>query len=124
MNVLKFKRGVKNWNKTFEVKIISEYTADLEKKIKYVEFYDPDKGLKENVPWHVIESFLLFKTKIPYYNSSGLNVKVEKNAVVISNQRGLRLEIHDDQAKSIYLAAHKMLDEITSDVRKLSKNIK
>lgn len=124
MNSLKFKRGFKDWDQTYEVKIVPEYTADLEKIITSVEFYDPAKGLKAQIPWNAIEPFLIGRTSVPYFDEKGLNVRVDGTSIIISNSRGLKIKVKEDQAKSIYLTANRMLDDITDAVRKLAGDYK
>lgn len=120
-NILKFKKGFKNWSTTFDVKINCEYTPDLEKSITTIEFHLPRKSDAVTISWHVLEPFLM-GTTTPYTDGRGLDISVEGKTIHIDG-KGFVIRIHEDQAKSILIVCNRLRDDVNPSVQNLKNEV-
>lgn len=121
MNVLKFKKGCKDWETTYEVELDFEYTADLEKKITSIIIYRSDIGKKVVIPWQIFKLYLKGEVESSFTDSSGLMVKLIGRELYIANEYGFRVIIHNDQLEAIKHAAKNVVEDISSSVENILK---
>lgn len=119
MNVLKFKRGYKDWETTYEVELDFEYTADLEKRITSIIIYRPDIGKKVVIPWRIFELYLNGETESIFADSSGLRIRVVDNELYVTNEHNFRVVIHEDQIEAIKRAARNVVEDVSSSVENI-----
>jgi len=119
MDVIKFKRGIKNWDTSYNVEIDFEYTADLEKRITEVVFYQPHTNLRVRVPWRVLKGYLDGTTSNVYVDSSGLKLEMVGNDLHISDSRFFHITVHEDQRRAIKIAARNVKERISSSVERI-----
>jgi len=119
MNVIRFKRGVKHWECTYEVKIDYEYTADLGKKISDIIFYQPQTNLRVRVPWKILKNYLNGDLSTTYVDESGLKLEMDGKDLRISDSRLFHIKVHEDQRKCIHIAAIKVKEDISSSVERI-----
>ena len=119
MNILRFRRGFKHWECTYTVEIDFEYTADLEKKITEIIFYQPQNNLRVRVLWDVLRKYLEGSVSRPYVNESGLKLEMVKNDLHISNSRFFHIKVHEDQRRAICVAARNVKENISSSVDRI-----
>ena len=121
MQVLRFKRGVKHWECTYNVEIDFEYTADLEKKIVEVVFHQPHTNLRLRVPWSILKDYLYGVSTRPYVESSGLRLQYVGNDLHVSDSRFFDVIVHEDQRHAITRAAKNVKENISSSVERILK---
>ncbi len=119
MNKLRFRRGFKHWECTYDVEIDFEYTADLEKKITDIIFYQPQNNQKTRVPWDILRKYLEGSVSRPYINESGLKLEMIGEDLHISNSRFFHITVHEDQRKAICIAAKNVKENISSSVERI-----
>ncbi len=117
-DVLRFKKGYKNWNVSFNVKINYEYTSELQKELTTVEITNNSLLNKISIPWYILKPFLMGQ-KTPYMDSSGLEINVGGPLIIIRNGLGFEIEIQEDQANSILIACERLQDDISPVIQKL-----
>lgn len=117
-DILKFKKGFKDWNTTFTVKINCEYTSELEKVITTIEFYLPEKLKSVIIPWRAFEPFLRGQTT-PYADGTGLDISAKGGSIDVRDGKGFMIEIREDQVNSILIACSRLQEEISPSVQKL-----
>ncbi|HIE34188.1 MAG TPA: hypothetical protein EYP86_03515 [Candidatus Altiarchaeales archaeon] len=119
MNVLRFRRGIKNWKTTYEVYIDFEYTADLEKRLTNITFYQPEINRKIIIPWHILEPYLLNMETATYVEPSGLKIRVIDEGLLISDPHFLNIIVHRDQMNAIRIAARNVRKDISESVERI-----
>ncbi len=121
MHVIKFKRGVKHWESTYNVEIDFEYTADLEKKLSDVIFHQPHTNLRVRIPWSILKDYLYGISTRPYVEPSGVKLEMVGNDLHISDSRFFHVIVHEDQRKAITVAARNVKENISSSVERILK---
>lgn len=119
MNVLKFKKGYKDWETTYEVELDFEYTADLEKRITSIILYKPDIGKTVVIPWRIFELYINGETESTFTDLSSLNIRFIDNELYVSNEHGFQVIIHKDQIEAIKIAAKNVEEDISASVENI-----
>lgn len=119
MNVLKFKKGYKDWETTYVVELDFEYTADLEKRITSIIIYRPDIGKKVVIPWQIFELYLKGEIESTFADSSGLRIKLIDDELYVTNEHDFRVVIHGDQIEAIKRAARNVVEDVSSSVENI-----
>ena len=119
MNVLRFKKGYKNWETTYEAELDYEYSASFEKKITSLILYRQDMGRRVSIPWHAFEQFTQPGTNGTYADSSGLKVRYAEGGLDVSNGLNFLVRIHADQVAAIKRAAKNISQNVSSSVENI-----
>ena len=119
MNVLRFRRGIKDWKTTYEVNIDFEYTADLEKRLTRITFYRPDLNRSITLPWSIFEPYLNGNEKTTYVDKSGIVIRVIDEGLFISDSRAFSIVVQRDQMTAIRIAANRIKEDISKSVERI-----
>jgi len=119
MNILRFRKGFKNWRTTYNVEFDFGYDADLRKKINCVIFHLPKAGRKLAVPWRIFKGYLYNDSEGTYADSSGLCIRKVVNDLHISDSRFFSLIVQKDQLDAIKIAARRMLENVSVSVENI-----
>ncbi len=104
METLRFRKGCKNWDTTYEVSLISEYTPDLEKKITHAALFRPETNQNIRIPWGVLEGYLNGE-KTPL---AGKDLSIKPTAAGLYLMRnGSGFTMHKDQMRAVLSMAEK-----------------
>ena len=119
MNSLVFKKGFKNWTKSYKVEINFEYTADLEKKLTDLKLEMIDCGRSICVPWTIFKVYMRGGCEHSYADPSGLKIVPVDDGVVVSDSRFFDLQIHGDQMEAIKKVANNVSEDISDSIEKI-----
>jgi hypothetical protein len=119
MNVLRFKKGYKNWETTYEAELDYEYSASFEKKITSLILYRPDMGRRVSIPWKAFEQFTQPGTGGAYADSTGLKVRYADGGLEVSNGQNFSVKIQPDQAAAIKRAARNISQDVSCSVENI-----
>ena len=119
MNVLKFKKGAKSWDTTYEAELDYEYTSEQEKKITSLILYRPDTGKRAVIPWNVFE--MCSQSQSGYIDETGLCVKSTTGGLCISCGYAFNILIHQDQVAAIKRAARNLSENVSYSVENILK---
>jgi hypothetical protein len=111
MNVLRFKKGYKNWEMTYEVELDYEYSASFEKKITSLILYRPDMGRRVSIPWKAFEQFSQEGSIGAFIDSTGLKIRYANGGLDVSNG--------PDQAAAIKRAARNVSQDVSCSVENI-----
>lgn len=117
MNVLRFKKGCKNWDTTYEAELDYEYTAEQEKRITSLILFRPDTGKKAVIPWSVFE--MCSQGQSGYTDETGLCVKSTCNGLFVSCGYAFNILIHTDQVAAIKRAAKNLAGNLSFSVENI-----
>jgi len=120
MNVLKFRRGYKNWDMSYNVELDFEYTADLKKRITHIILHQLSPPRSVRIPWIIFQPYLNGKEGV-YIDSSGLKIRAINGEIHISDSGFLKIKIHEDQRNAIKLAEKRVRRDISSSVENILK---
>jgi len=123
MSVLKFKKGVKDWDQTYEVDIKSEYTSDLEKRITDIVFCIPKNNKRIRIPWNIFESYLSGSLEATYADAEGISIHAAAGELLLTDGKGLELVIRKDQLNAIRTAASKTMRTLSPSVKRIHREI-
>ena len=121
MNVLKFKKGCKEWETSYEVELDYEYSEDLEKEITSVILYRQDLGKKAVIPWGIFKKFTCGSNEGTFIDSSGLRIGFIKGKLSVSQGYSFNIIIHEDQIDAINRAAKNIVEDISYSVENILK---
>ncbi len=119
MNVLRFKKGYKNWETTYEAELDYEYSASFEKKITSLILYRPDMGRRVSIPWQAFEQFTQPGTDGTYADSAGLKIRYADGRLDVSNGQNFLVRIHADQVAAIKRAAKNISQNVSCSVENI-----
>jgi hypothetical protein len=119
MNVLRFKKGYKNWETTYEVELDYEYTASFEKKITSLILYRPDMGRRVAIPWQAFEQFSQPGSEGAFVDSTGLKIRYANGGLDVSNGQNFNVRILSDQAAAIKRAARNVSQDVSCSVENI-----
>jgi len=119
MNVLRFKKGCKKWDTTYEAELDFEYTASQEKKVTALILHIQDLGKRVNIPWDVFELYAEGATVTPYTDASNVKLMHSEGRLYISNGGNLNIVIHEDQIAAIKRAARNIVGDVSYSVENI-----
>jgi hypothetical protein len=119
MNVLRFKKGYKNWETTYEVELDYEYTASFEKKISSVILYRPDMGRRASIPWQAFQQFSQPGQEGAFVDSAGLKIRYANGGLDVSNGQNFSVHILPDQVAAIKRAARNISQNVSCSVENI-----
>jgi hypothetical protein len=119
MNVLRFKKGYKNWETTYEVELDYEYSASFEKKITSLILYRPDMGRRVSIPWQAFEQLSQEGSSGAFVDSTGLKIRYANGGLDVSNGQNFNVRILPDQAAAIKRAARNVSQDVSCSVENI-----
>jgi len=121
MNILRFKKGFKDWKTSYNVEFEFGYDSDLRKKISFIVFYLPKASKKLAVPWKIFSDYIHNESELSYADSTGLCMKRAVNGLHISDSKFFSLVVQKDQLEAIGIAAHRTLENVSVSVENILK---
>ena len=118
MNVLRFKKGYKNWDATYEAELDYEYTTQSIKKITTLIVRKPDTGKSFAIPWNVVEEYLQSQRDGSFADETGTKLKYVQGMFQITGSN-FNLIIHPDQIASIRIAAKNVVKGVSHSVENI-----
>jgi hypothetical protein len=118
MNVLRFKKGYKNWDATYEAELDYEYTTQSIKKITTLIVRKPDTGKSFAIPWNVVEEYLQGHRDSSFVDEAGNKLKYVQGMFQITGSN-FNLIIHPDQIASIRIAAKNIVKGVSHSVENI-----
>ncbi len=121
MNVLRFKKGYKDWETTYDVELDYEYDERLEKKMSSLIICRQDLGKKAVVPWQVFENYATGHMEGTFADASGLRIGRVNGKLSITQGYNFNVVIHQDQIEAIRRAAKNLVEDVSSSVENILK---
>lgn len=118
MRVLRFKKGYKNWDTTFEAELDYEFTTQNIKKVSTLIIKKPETGKRISIPWNIVEEYIRGERNEPFIDETGTKIKYLNGTFQITGNN-FNLIIHPDQVKAIRLAAANMVRDISYSVENI-----
>ena len=119
MNVLRFRKGCKKWDTTYEVELDFEYTTSQEKKVTALILHMPEYGKRASVPWDVFSQYAEGRSQAPYADSSNVKIMYLEGRLYISNGGSFNVVIHEDQMAAIKRAAKNIESDVSYSVENI-----
>ena len=121
MNVLRFKKGCKKWDTTYEAELDFEYTARGEKKVTALILHMPELGRRLSIPWEVFKLYSESPAKTPYADEHNIKIMHVEGRLCISNGSSFNIAVHEDQIAAIKRAARNIESDVSSSVESIFK---
>jgi hypothetical protein len=119
MNVLKFKKGCKNWETTYEAELDFEYTHEQRKRISSLIIHRPDTGRKVAIPWQIFESYANHSNAGVFADQTGLKLGLANDGLEVSCGQSFNVVIHEDQIAAIMRAARNVTEDVSYSVESI-----
>jgi len=121
MNVLRFKKGYKGWETTYEAELDFEYTSLVEKHVTSLILKRPDLGVSAVIPWQVFEEYTKGENNSVYIDSTGLKMRYLNGQLQVSWKGSFNIVIHADQIEAIKKVAKRVSESVSYSVENILK---
>lgn len=119
MNVLRFKKGCKKWDTTYEAELDFEYTINQEKKVTALILHMPELGKRVTIPWEVFELYSKGESEAPFADAHNLKIMKIEGKLYISKDCDFNIVIHEDQIAAINRAAQNIVGDVSYSVENI-----
>ena len=118
MRILRFKKGYKNWDTTYEAELDYEYTTQSLKKITTLTVRKPELGRSVEIPWNLVESYIQGERDTPFIDETGIMIKYVQGMFQITGNN-FSLVIQPDQVAAIRIAANNVVRGVSYSVENI-----